>query len=219
MELNIKENEKFIETVSMGEKVFSTQEGTFPELVQSEPKKKSPAAMRGAGPAEKADAAIKVAKFVWDIIKDSTAQAATDSACTRILSGHDENWQHYGEAKDFETKELTYKLNNFAGVNCYTVKFKVAGTCAAKNPEFGGMWIPNAHVTFAECYANFPWNISGKAKIDTTNISNIGTVEEPVPQVVLNITIKTDAKIAFNWESHEKTFEFKLNGKSGATLV
>jgi len=214
----VKEDEKFVETVEIGDKVVSKKEGTFRDLVEFEKKERPP--LKAPLPSSKADEIIKIAKFTWDIIKDSKAEAATESACSRILSVKDDNWQNYAEAVDFASKnETTYKLNNFAGVNCYTVKFKVAGTCRAKNPNLGGLWIPNVHITFFQCDANWPWIINGKANIDGTYVSNIGTVDEPIPQVVLNVKVVTKAKFIFGWESHEKTFEFTLNARDGVKEV
>lgn len=214
----IKEDDKFIETVEVGDKVVSRKEGTFRDLVELE--KKEHPTLKAPPLSSKADEIIKIAKFTWDIIKDSKAETATESACSRILSAKDDNWQNYGEASDFSSKEkTTYKLDNFVGVNCYTIQFKVIGTCRAKNPNLGGLWIPNVHITFFQCDANWPWIINGSANIDGTYVSNIGTVEEPVPQVVLNVKVATDAKFAFSWESHEKTFEFGLNARDGVKEV
>lgn len=215
----MKQDEQFIETVEINNQLISKREGTFADLIKLEAKTKKQSVLKGSLAPSKADEVIKVSKFVWNIIKDSKAEVVTVSSCTRILSGKDDNWENYGGADDFASDEVTYKLNNFIGTNCYTIKFKVAGTCSARNPEFGGEWIPNAHVTFIECEATFPWVVNGTANIDTTNVSNMGTVEEPIPQVVLTIKISTKAKVALNWESHEKTFEFILNAKSGAKKV
>ena len=215
--MEMKEDEKFLEIVEIDGELISQTEGTFMELAKLE--KKEVPVVKTTPLKSKVDEFIKVAKFAWDIIKDSKAEAVTESACSRILCAKDDSWQNYGEAEDFISDELTLKLNNFAGVNRYTVTFKIAGTCHEINPDFGGLWIPNVHVTFFKCSATIPWSINGSASIDGTNISNIGTVENPIPQVVLNIKIVTNAKIVFNWESHEKNFEFILNGKDGVKQV
>lgn len=86
------------------------------------------------------------------------------------------------------------------------------------NPDFGGQWIPNVHITFLKCDANIPWVLNGDAKIDSTFVSNMGTKADPIPQLVLNVKIKTDAKFALNWESHERTFEFTLNANDGVKI-
>lgn len=213
----MQEDEKFIETVEFDGKEISKIEGSFQEIKAFDADKGP--VLKAPQTASKTDEIIKVAKFAWDIVKDSKAQAATEAACSRILCAKDDNWQNYAGATDFASKELTYKLDNFAGVNCYTVKFKVSGTCRAQNPNFGGFWIPNVHITFSRCDANWPWIIDGSASIDGTFVSNVGTVEAPVPQVVLNVKITTNAKFAFNWESHEKSFEFVLNGRDGVKIV
>ena len=210
----LKGDEKFIKTVEIDDEVVSTQEGTFREIALPRVKPKSNIAP-GAMGAAKVDDIIKVAKFAWDIIKDNKAQAATEAASTRVLSPKDDNWVHYGHAQDITCKDITYKLDNIIGVNCFTVKFRVAGTYRAKHNEIGGLWMPNAHITFAKCSATWPWVLNGSVKIDNTNLSNMGSVEEPIPQLVLNVKIKSDATV----QSCEETFEFLLNANDGAKPV
>ncbi|WP_299887458.1 hypothetical protein [uncultured Lacinutrix sp.] len=211
------QEERFVEVVLVGGKEVISNEGTLKELAAKEKSlRNSRVRMASKG---SVDDIIKVSKFVWDIIKDSKAEAATEATTSRVLSAKDDNWENYELAKNFESEEITYKLNNFAGVNCYTVKFKAAGTYKATNPSFGGKWIPNVHITFIKCDANFPWIINGSAIIDSTYVSNMGTKQNPIPQLVLNVKIKTDAKFAFNWESHERTFEFTLNGVDGVKVI
>jgi hypothetical protein len=156
---------------------------------------------------------------VWDIVKDSAAQAATEGARTRILSAKDDNWVNYENAKDFQSAEVKYTLDNLFGVNCYTVNFRVAGTYQARHRTLGGAWMPIVHIAFSRCDANFPWIIDGKASIATDAVSNMATREDPVPQIVLNVKISTNAKFALNWESHERNFVFNVNAASGAKLV
>ncbi len=211
-------DEKFIKTVGIDGEVVSIQEGTFQEIALPRVKPESNIAP-GAMGAAKVDDIIKVAKFAWDIIKDSNAQAATEAATTRVLSPKDDNWVHYAHAQDIPCKEILYKLDNIVGVNCFTVKFRVAGTHRAKHEEIGGLWMPNAHITFSKCSANWPWAINGRVIIDNTNLSNMGSVEEPIPQLVLNVKIKSDAKFGLNWESYEETFEFLLNANDGAKPI
>lgn len=211
------QNQEYKETVFLNDEEISFREGTLEQLNFEEEKclaDKPP--MLGKS---KVDDAIKVSKFVWDIIKDSKAEAVTSATTTRVLSSEDSDWKNYEYAKNFESDKVTYKLDNFAGVNCYTVKFKVAGTYRAVNPNFGGKWIPNIHITFFECHANFPWIINGSVVIDDKFVSNMGSKKDPIPQLVLNVKIKTDAKFAFNWESHERTFEFTMNGEDGVKLI
>ncbi|AWM12840.1 hypothetical protein NHF50_02820 [Flavobacterium sp. NRK F10] len=214
------QEQRFREQVLVnGEQVISN-EGTIEELGEKARKQATSSKLKGlTAKGGTAETVIEVAKFVWDIIKDSKASAATEETTSRVLSVKDTNWENYELAKNFASDEITYKLDNFVGVNCYTVKFKVAGTYKAVNPDFGGKWIPNIHVTFSRCDANIPWVINGSAVIDSTYVSNIGTKENPIPQLVLNIKIKTDAKFALNWESHERTFEFILNGETGVKLI
>jgi hypothetical protein len=215
----IRSDDRFIEIVEVNDQPVSKRDGTFPELIKQEAAARKKTLLRAPGVPSKADEVIKVARFVWDIVKDSKAEVATENSCTRLLSVKDDNWEHYGGALDFASDPVTYKLNNFAGVNCYRIKFRVAGTRSAMNPLFGGKWMPNIHVTFDQCEATFPWIVTGQAFIDAINVSNIGTVTEPVPQVVLTVKFKTNAKFVFNVESHERTFEFVLNAQTGAKIV
>ena len=214
----MEQDEQFKEIVLVDDIETSLREGTFKELVEQEEKSvfSKPQIMRSK---MGVDSAIKVSKFVWSIIKDSTGSAATSATTSRILSSKDDKWENYENAQNFKSKENTYKLNNFAGVNCYTIKFKVAGTYRAMNPDFGGQWIPNVHITFIKCDANFPWIINGEAKIDEEFVSNMGTKADPIPQLVLNVKIKTKAKFAFTVESHERTFEFTLNSHKGVEVT
>ncbi|WP_298903391.1 hypothetical protein [uncultured Psychroserpens sp.] len=213
------QEERFKEIVLIDDQETSFREGTLVELqVQEEQTlnhKQSPLMNAKASVGD----VIEVSKFVWDIIKDSKASAATAATTSRILSVKDDRWEDYEKAQNFKSKEVTYKLDNFAGVNCYKVKFKVAGTYRAVNPDFGGQWIPNVHITFSECHANFPWIINGEAKIDEKYVSNMGTKTDPIPQLVLNVKIKTEAKFGFTVESHERTFEFTLNAQDGVDVI
>jgi hypothetical protein len=212
-------DDKFVETVLYGERLASERKGTLKELAAQAAQARKPAAppLR-AGGAEKVEAAIEVAKFVWDIIKDSKAVVETAGACTSVLSPRDKDWVHYAQAQDFASDMVSYKLDNFVGVNCYTVKFRIAGTNRARNPAFGGLWIPNVHVFFARCDATFPWQLSGKATINDKEISNVGSVEDPIPQLELLVSIKAEGKFALNWETHQKDFEFTLNARDGVKL-
>lgn len=216
--MDMQRDDTLIETVEVDGAVVTQEQGTFAALGQpggAEGRRLTAALPRQA----KADDIIKVSQFAWDIIKDSKAEAATAAACSRILCAKDDHWENYGGAHDFESKRVTLKLDNFAKVNCYTVTFKIAGTYQASHPHCGGLWIPNVHVTFLQCDANWPWILNGTASIDGTYVSNMGTVDNPIPQVVLVIKIVTNARVAFNWESHEKTFEFTLNGRDGVKQV
>lgn len=210
--------ERFVKIIEIDDEVVSIQEGTLHEIAiqRQEPEPNTAPVVLGAS---KADEIIKVAKFVWDIVKDSKAEAATEAAITRVLSAKGDKWENYGDAKNMDCKEVTYKLDNVVGVNCYMLKFRVAGTYRAKHPDIGGLWIPNAHITFSKCSATWPWTVNGGAIIDGTNISNMGSVKDPVPQLVLNVKIRSNAKIGLNVESHEETFEFLLNADDGARPV
>lgn len=211
-------DDRFIETVSIGDETVVRNEGTFSELnALARPLMAAPRA--GAAPGANVDDVIKVLTFTWDIIKDSNAKTVTDGACTRILWAQDDNWLNYENAKDFASDEVKYKLDNFAGVNCYTVHFKVVGTYRARHPTLGGQWMPVVYVAFTRCDANWPWWIDGKATIDAKNVSNMKTREDPIPQIVLVIKITTNAKFAFSWESHERSFVFNVNGEDGVKLV
>lgn len=209
-------DERYIETLQVGDEAPSRREGTLAEL-GGEPATPKRPRLRAGGAS--VDDVIKVLNLAWTIIKDTKAEASTSAACTRVLSPKDDNWANYAHARNFLTAPITFKLDNFMGVNCFTVTFRLAGSCAARHPTIGGDWIPNAHVTFAKCEANWPWIVNGQAAIDTTYVTNLGSVEAPIPQVVLSIKIKADAKFIAGWESHERTFEFNLDGRDGARLI
>jgi hypothetical protein len=211
-------DDRFIETASIGNHPVVRNEGTFPELNALAPPL-MPAPQLRSAPGTKVDDLIKVLTFTWDIIKDSNATTVTEGACTRILCAQDDNWLNYENAKDFASEDVKYKLDNFAGVNCYTVNFKVVGTYRARHPTLGGQWLPVVHVAFTRCDANWPWWIGGTATIDATNVSNMKTREDPIPQIVLVIKITTNAKFAFSWESHARSFVFNVNGKDGVRPV
>jgi hypothetical protein len=204
-------DEQFTETVTIGDDVVLRQEGTIHKLNALT----SPLLAASPLPSSKADEVIKVLKFAWDIIKDSNATTATEGACTRILWAGDDDWVDYENAKDFASEEVKYTLDNFAGVNCYTVKFRVVGTYQARHPKIGGQWMPVIHVAFSRCDANWPWSIEGKATIDATNVSNMKTRDDPIPQIVLVTKITTSAKIGIKVESHERSFIFSINGRDG----
>ncbi len=218
MSEQVQPDDRFIETVSIGGNTVSRHEGTADELNALAPPLMA-APPPGAARGEKVDDVIKVLTFTWDIIKDSNAKTVTEGACTRILNARDDDWVNYENARNFASEEVTYKRDNFAGVNCYTVKFKVVGTCQARHPTLGGSWMPVVHVAFTRCDANWPWWIDGKAAIDVTNVSNMSTREDPIPQIVLVIKITTNAKVAFSWESHERSFTFNVNGRDGAKPI
>jgi hypothetical protein len=210
--------EAFIETVEVGGDVILKREGTFQELSCSSSEPRLLAAQVKANGA-KVDDVIKVAKFAWDIIKDSNAVAESTNTTTRILSAKDENWFNYAQARNIECQLVRYKLDNIVGTNCFDIRFRLGGTCGARHETIGGLWIPNAHITFDKCSATWPWIVEGSVAIDAENISNMGTVNDPIPQVVVIVKIKAKAKFALNWESHERTFEFTLNAETGAKPV
>jgi hypothetical protein len=218
MDEQAKPDDRFVETIAIGENTLVHHNGTFAELNALAPSLRAAPPLRAA-PGTKVDDVIKVLTFTWDIVKDSNAKTATEGACTRILCAQDDNWVNYENARDFASEEVKYKLDNFAGVNCYTVNFKVVGTYQARHPTLGGQWMPVVHVGFTQCHANWPWWIDGKATIDATNVSNMKTREDPVPQIVLVIKITTNAKFAFNWESHERSFIFNVNGQDGVKPI
>lgn len=111
------QEERYKEIILVDDIEQSSRVGTLEDLVEQEKKElaKKPSKMALK---VSVDDVIKVSKFVWDIIKDSKASAATESTTSRILSAKDGNWENYELAKNFESKEVTYKLNNFVGVNC-----------------------------------------------------------------------------------------------------
>lgn len=196
---------RFIETIALSDTTLSQQVVSL----------KTDDTESVAGAVAIADTSIKVLKFAWDFIKESTAVASTEFTSSQVLAEADKNWQHYANAKDFKTNNITWKLDNVAGVNCFTTVFKVIGTYRAKHTNFGGMWIPNIEVVCSKCNTNWPWNVNGTVAI-SSSVSNKGSHNDPIPQV--NLAVKLNAQ-APPWESKERTFNFVINAQSGIRLL
>ena len=166
---------------------------------------------------EAAKLGAKILKGAWNVIKDSKAQATTTAESAKILCVSDEHWGHYSGGKEARSKPVTWKLDNFAGVNCFTIEFSVSARCGAKHKDLPGLWIPNINVIFSECRTNWPWVLEGNAMVDAGSLFNTGTPDHTIPEVRLDIDISAKAHAGLQWEDRNRKFSFNVNAQSGLT--
>ena len=129
------------------------------------------------------------------------------------------NWQNYTGGKEARSSEVEWKLNNFAGVNCFLVRFNVVVQYAVTHSKFPGLWISSIKVLFPQCDANWPWVLEGIAKIDEKSLYNAGSAKEMVPQVRLDVSLNAKAKAALQWEELNRSAAFTVNAKKGISSL
>jgi hypothetical protein len=156
---------------------------------------------------------LAVTKLAWDILKDSRPVAQTDGAFTSVLASADPNWEHYANAREFESPKLTFKGSQL-GVSEFKTKFKVEGTYQASYSGSvkdvpAGQYLPAIFFDFKEVEAETGWSLSGQAS--TLGPSNVGDADSLDPLVYVSAKIK-----ASGWfKDISKTFNFKITGSQG----
>lgn len=168
-----------------------------------------PAAARAAAKASGLD----VARFAWEIIKDSKPVTAAQGAFTAVLDSAETDPLRYPGARDFTSKLHHLRYANIFNMTLAEAKFKVMGTNKAQKPPASavpnGNYIPQAFVSFTECFAAITWSLNGSAQI--TGAANVGAADDVNPQIFLTARIT-----ASSWlQSFSPEFTFKLRGRDG----
>jgi hypothetical protein len=135
----------------------------------------------------------------------------------KILAETDSNWQNYSGGTEVRSPELKWELYNFAGVNCFQVRFNVVVQYAVKHRTLP--WISSIKVLFPQCDANFQWVLEGIAKIDQGSVINSGSENEMVPQAQLDVSFNAKAKFALGWQDLDRSASFTVNAKTGISLL
>lgn len=169
----------------------------------------APAALQGS-----ADTAISAVKLAWDFIKDGAPKASADGASTAVLGSEDMAWDHYAEAKKFETASYHYSIKNALGNVCVQADYVVRGTCQAQydgtKDVHPGDYMPNVEVYCSMVDVGFGCGLNASAAL--SHISNVGEKGgKVIPDFYATLTFSPWT--AF-WTGVD-TFPFELRGDRG----
>jgi hypothetical protein len=161
--------------------------------------------------AKLAEAGVKIAQFVWDIIKHNAAVVDINEASTNVLRTDDQDLFHYYDAVETESGryKLTVRDSLIKKWELAYADFSIAGSYGAKHQSQGGWYVPNVFVKFYRAGASWPVYIKGSSIV--TNGSNVGTINDPIPVITLQ------AKIEFGWlfQKKVKYYNFRVSGLDG----
>jgi|GEM_PF-6910330 len=161
--------------------------------------------------AKLAEAGVKIAQFVWDIIKDNEAVVDISEASTTLLRTDDQDLFHYYGAVESESYKYKISVRDslIKSWELAYADFSIAGSYGAKHQSEGGWYVPSVYVKFYRAGADWPVYIKGSSIV--TDGTNVGTIADPIPVITLQ------AKIEFGWVFQKKVkyFNFRISGKDG----
>lgn len=162
-----------------------------------------------SGPLAVAGLALDIAKFGWQVVKDSKPKTRLDGASTHVLHSSNKDPFQYGHAKNFQSREIRLVTKSLAGVTQCDTRFRVKGTYDATSPAIKGNYLPSVFVDFMSSYAIMTFSINGYASV--SNIANMGPVETPNPQ----ITVITHLEHAGLFRQYNESYAVTLQGAKG----
>jgi hypothetical protein len=173
-------------------------------------------------PVKSADAAgaggLDVAKFAWDIIKNSKPVTRTSGAFTAVLSTGDKNWDHYASAREFNSPKYDFSGKNIFGMTLFKATHSLKGTHKAaysgKSTDVPkGQYLPLIFFDIPDAFAALTWSLTGGGS--ASNPSNMGSGDDVVPMVYVAAKFTADG-----WfQSFSKSFTYKVRGDTGYAKV
>ncbi len=168
------------------------------------------------------EAGLGAIRTAWAIIEKGTPLPKTANLSSAILNKADMDWTHYSGAKIFESKELSFTLDQFLFLDVpsiclakarYTIdlSYDAAYTGPVTNVA-KGKYIPNISVTVLESY-----NAVGTWLNMNAEISNVTNIGQPGKDVVPHfyLTLQFEAKKTMS--SGSWTNKITVQGDVGIT--
>ena len=169
---------------------------------------------QGANPKAATEASgLDIAKFAWEIIKDTKPTTVATGAFTSVLDSQDKDPLHYPYAKDYESKIYHLRYHNIFNMTLAEAKFRVMGTNRAQKPPDSevpnGNYLPQVCFNFTQCQAAWTWGLNGSANV--TGAANVGGPDDINPQILVNAMINSSSIL----QSFNDSYTFKIQGAKG----
>jgi hypothetical protein len=163
--------------------------------------------------AGEAEAALAVARFAWEVVKDSRPIAVTQGAFTTVLDRRETDPLRYPNAKPFRSDLYRVRFKNIFGGVVAGVDLRCVGTYAAAKPPGSdvpeGYYLPQVSFDIAHAHAAFTTSVEAAASI--TAPANIGSAELVNPMIWVKVLV--NYKGGFKAES--KPIALKVTGRDG----
>jgi hypothetical protein len=177
----------------------------------------SPTSNNVAGAVEVGLGAIRTA---WSIIEKGAAIPKTANQSSAVLNKADMDWSHYANSNIFESKEMTFTLDQFLFMDVpsmciakarYVVDLSYGACYSGADPKVAkGQYCPNISVTVLESY-----NAIGTHLFMNAEISNISNINAPGQEVLPHFYLTLQFQAKKTMSSGTWTNKMTIRGDEG----
>ncbi|NCN26960.1 hypothetical protein GW915_05235 [bacterium] len=154
------------------------------------------------------DKIVQIGKVIWDFIKENRAIVDLEKNVAHVVPEGVTQWEQLSGWSD--PKNYMYKVSykNGYGVNVVNLKYYVLYTPNGGH-EGVGQYLANVTVMPAEMTAS--WGYTVNARTNIHRALNVGTSEDPIANVLMDITWSVSTVVKKSIES--LTFSLSGNGR------